>query len=229
MRILSVALFLFSLVVSAQNGPINIHLKSGRVISTQYAYLYSGFNSYLRIHERKGERISIGQVHHVEGTDQKGNYRYFLPVFWGNEVWAERVFTSDRIEIYQTDILTGTMTATLRSKSNLYSKDGGSLQPLKLRNLKKDLADCPASMEYLKKGKKISTTQTVIYVTSYSLILAGIVSFANDASAANPGDPETSGPSIPPTIIIGAVGAWIPFIMGNAKREKYLEALRAYE
>lgn len=229
MRILSLAMLLFSFSTLAQTGPINIHLKSGRVISTQYAYLHSGYNSYLRIHEKKGEKIPINQIDHVEGTDEKGNYRYFKPVLRDTEVWAERSFTSSRIEIYHTDILTGTMTAEQRPKGSLYSKDGGSLQPLKLKNLKKDLGDCTASMEYLKKGKKISTTQTVIYVASYSLILAGIVSFANDASDVSPSDPETSGPSIPPTIIIGAVGAWIPFIMGNAKREKFLEALKAYE
>jgi hypothetical protein len=230
MRSVTFILLLISFAAMAQTGPINIHLNSGKIISTHYAYLYSGYNSYLRIHEKKGEKISIDQVDHIEGIDEAGNYRYFLPVVWGNEVWAERGFTSDRIVIYHTDIVTGKMASTHKPRSCLYSKDGGPLRQLKLKYLKKDLADCPASLEYLKKGKKVGIAQTAVYVASYSLIVGGIVGFIAETSDKELEDPESSSAaSIPPAVLIGALGSAIPLLMNNAKREKYLDALKAYQ
>jgi hypothetical protein len=230
MLLASIFILLFSLAADAQTGPINIHYKSGRVVSTYYAYLFSGYDSYLKIHEKKGEKVSINLIDHVEGTDEKGNFRYIKPVNLGNWVWAERGFTSDRITIYHTDIVTGSMAATYKPKSCLYSKDGGSLQPLKLKYLKLDLADCPESLVHLKKAKNIAKAQAVVYVASYSLIIAGIVGFVNDASNDTSEDePSSSGPSIPPALIIGAVGAYIPFFMNDAKREKCLDALKVYK
>lgn len=230
MRAFTIVLLLISCTATAQTGPIRVHLTSGIVISTHYAYLYSGYNSYLRVHEKKGEKISINQVDHIEGIDEKGNYRYFKPVQSGNKVWAERGYTSARIVIYHTDIVTGKMAVTYKPKSCLYSKDGGPLHPLKLKYLKKDLADCSDSQDHLRKGKNIATAQAAVYTASYALIVAGIVSFVNDSSVDEPGKSDmNSGPGIPPAIIVGAIGVWIPIFMDNVKRENYLDALKAYK
>ncbi|HEY3403956.1 MAG TPA: hypothetical protein VGK59_11245 [Ohtaekwangia sp.] len=212
---------------AAGQGEINIHLKSGRIIPTRYVYLYSGYHSYVKIHEKKGEKIPITLVDHVEGPDETGHYRYIIPV---NDIWAERGFTSDRITIFHTDIVSGKMAAGYKPKSCLYSKDGGPLKSVKLRNLKEDIAECAASMEYIKKGKRIGGTQTLVRVVSYSLIIAGIIDTADNFSVANPDDPESdSGSGISPMVIIGAAGAWVPFFMENAKRQKYIEALKVYQ
>lgn len=232
MRLISFILLLFiSFTALAQIGPINIHLTSGKIISTHYAYLYSGYSSYLRIHEKRGEKISIDQVDHIEGKDQYGKYRYFIPIRLGNAVWAERGYASDRIVIYHTDIVTGTMAANYKPKSCLYTKDGGQLQKLKLKYLKRDLADCPASLEHLRKGKNIGKAQAGVRVASISLLIAGFISMVNDSNVEAPGSStETnSSPDIPPSIIVGAVAAWIPILMENSKREKYLDALKAYQ
>jgi hypothetical protein len=230
MRLVTVLLFFLSSIANAQKGPINVYYKSGRVVSTYYAYLFSGYDSYLRIHEKKGEKVSINLIDHIEGTDEKGNYRYIKPVEWGGLVWAERGFTSDRIVIYHTDIVTGSMAATHKPKSCLYSKDGGPLQPLKLKYLNKDLADCPESVDHLKKAKRIAKAQVAVYAASYSLIAVGIVGFISNSSTDTTEDePESTSVSIPPTILIGALGAYIPFFMNDAKREKCLDALKVYK
>jgi hypothetical protein len=228
MRLLVFSLLFISLASAAQTGPIDIYLTSGKIISTHNLYLFSSYKSYLRVDNKKGEKIYIDLVDHIEGIDQEGNYRYFKPVSWGNTVWAERGFTSNRIVIYHTDIVTGTMVATHKPKSCLYSKDGGPLRQLKLKHLKKDMADCPASLGHLKKGKGIATGQTIISVVSYSLILAGTITWFADAADDELDDPGSSSLDLPPTVLIGAIGAWVPIFMNGPKREKYLAALKAY-
>lgn len=227
MRSLGFFLFLVSFSAAAQTDPINIHLKSGKIIATRYVYLYSGYDSHLRIHEKNGENISIGMVDHIEGFDENENYRYFKPIQWGNLVWAERGFTSDRIIIYHTDIVTGTMAVKYKPKNCLYSKDESPLRHLKLKYLKRDLADCPASLEYLGKGKKIGAAQVGISIVGYSLITAGMVTLINAPS--NEDTEDHSVPEIPPTILMGGIAVLIPVFMTNLKRQKYQDALKVYE
>lgn len=90
------------------------------------------------------------------------------------------------------------------------------------------MADCPASLEHLKKGKGIATGQTIISVVSYSLILAGTITWFADAADDELDDPGSSSLDLPPTVLIGAIGAWVPIFMNGPKREKYLAALKAY-
>lgn len=219
---------LIPFVAGAQDGPIKVYYKSRKVVSTAYVYLFSGYSSsYLRIHEKKGEKIDIGLIDHIEGTDESGNTRYFVPIETSNlsTVWAERGFMSDRITIYHTDIVTGKMAASYKPKNCLYSKDGSNLKPLKLKYLKEDLADCPESLVHLRKGKRVVAVQAAVCVASYALVIAGSVQFITDASGREPGD---GSPGVPPIVFLGAIGAWTPLIIGNLKRERYLDALKAY-
>ncbi|MCZ8214647.1 MAG: hypothetical protein O9262_00330 [Cyclobacteriaceae bacterium] len=183
----------------------------------------------MRIHERRGEKISIDRVHHIEGKDQKGNYRFFKPIepSFNRKVWAERSYTSARIVIYNTDIAPGAMYAGYKPKNCFYTKDNGPLLPLKLKTLKKDLGDSEASLEYLKKGKNIGKAQMGFRAASLALLIAGVVSFANDSSTDNQNMDE--GPSVPPAIIGGVVCAWIPVFMESGKKQRYVEALKAYK
>lgn len=231
MRGITILMTLLTFKSFGQNGPINIHLNTNEIISTRYAYLYSSSQSYVRIDERKGQKIPINSVDHIEGFDEKGNYRFFLPVRITPQrlVWAERGFSSERIVIYHTDIVTGTMAANHKPKSCLYSKDNGPIKPLDLRDLRSDLGDCPASIEFLRKGKNIGIAQAGVRIVSYALILGGTIKFLSDASVQEPGDPSKGGPDIPAGIIVGAVTAWIPVLMANEKNERYLEALKAYK
>jgi hypothetical protein len=231
MRLLPLMLMLVSFASVAQ---INVHLTSGKVISTKYAYLYSAdafSDSYVRINDKKGEKILINRVDHIEGTDQKGGTHYIKPVdIKGNEVWGDRGYTSDRIEIYYTDIVIGTLAASHKYKHCVYSKDGGPWQLLKLKNLKRDLADSPEAMQVLRKGKAIAITQVGLYITGYSLVVGGIVNFIDEQSSKELGDPEKDAAvSIPPLVLAGAIVSWTPFLINGLKRAKYVDALEAYK
>jgi hypothetical protein len=180
----------------------------------------------VRLHDKKkGEKILINHVDHIEGTDQKGGYHYIKPVeIKGHEVWGDRGYTSDRIEIYYTDITIGTLTAAHKFKHCVYSKDGGPWQLLKLKNLKRDLADSPEALQVLKKGKGVAITQVGLYVTGYSLIIVGIADFIDEQSSKELGDPEKdSGVSIPPLVLVGAIISWTPFLINGVKRSKYVD------
>ena len=167
-------LFLLPFFSYAQNGPINIHLRSGEVISTRYAYLNNnaGFSKpYVRIDDKKGEKITIDMVSHVEGVDQNSEYKYFQPIYLqGAKIWGERTFRSDRIDIFYTNIVSGTWTAAYKSRWFQYEKDNEPLKKLTYANLKVDLADNPASLTNLRKGNGLRITQFLLYGLGAALI-----------------------------------------------------------
>ncbi|MEQ8469846.1 MAG: hypothetical protein RIC35_01595 [Marinoscillum sp.] len=223
-------LFLLPLLASAQNVPINIHLKSGETISTQYAYLNSngGFSQpYVRIDNKKGEKITIDRVTHVEGFDQYSKYKYFQPIkLQGRNIWGERTYNSDRINIFYTNIISGTWTASYKSKYFQYEKDGQPLKKLTYANLKIDLADNPESIESLKKGNALKITQILLYGLGATLIGVGI---ANDFSNDELSDPNDTSIKIPPAVIAGAITLYIPWFINGPKQNHFVNALKAYK
>ena len=167
---------------------------------------------------------------HVEGTDKYGRYRYFKPISPGGKlIWGERSYTSARIEIYHTDVVDGTMNSKLKYKAGYYSKDNGPLTSIKLKYLKRDLADSPESMIHVKKGKTLGAVQGVIYVAAYTLIIVGIVDVVDNAGNKPLPPPGATSASIPAPIIAGAVLAWVPLAFSEPKHDHYINALRAYK
>jgi hypothetical protein len=208
----------------AQEGPINIYLKTGNITSTNYAFLEnnSGFSiPYVRINNKKGEKISIDQVDHIEGTDQNGVYKYFKPIkLQGREIWGERTFRSDRVEIYYTNIISGTWTASYKSKYYQYSKDTQPLKKLTYRNLKIDFGNNNESMPHLKKANSLRVTQLLLYGLGATLITTGI---ANNLS-----DTNDNG-NIPVSIVAGAICLYIPWFINTPKQKHFINALKDYK
>jgi hypothetical protein len=224
--------FIFVLIPFAaysQSGPINIHMRSGGIISTRYAFRNnnSGYlRPYVRINDRKGEKISIERIKHVEGTDQNGNYRYFKPIkIQGMLIWGERTFNSERIDIYYTNIVSETWSFSYKSRYFQYSKDDNSLKKMTYENLKVDLADNQQSVEHLKKGNTLKITQYLLYGVGSALVVTGIVNGINDTGVDNP---SNSGMKIPPAFIAGAVTLYIPWFINNPKQNHFVNALKNY-
>ena len=232
MRVL-LLLLLFPLTTQAQQGPIRVFFKNGSAISTDYVYLYNyiGFSdSFLRIDHKKGEKVAIRQVDHIEGIDQYGRYKYFKPVryYYGNQIFAERTFTSARIDIYYTDLEPNPWEASYSFRHFTYEKDGGPIKRMKYTNLKKDIRSCRASMSLLKKGNGYRISQMLLYGVGGALVTHGIVTGLsnNDRELPPPGETRIS---IPPTFVAGAIGLLIPRFLNRAKQNYFVKALKAYQ
>ena len=224
-----VILVLSPTLVLAQNGPINVHLKTGDILSTQYALLTN--NSFLsrpfvRIHDKKGEKITIDRVIHVEGTDQNGQYKFFKPIqLMGSEIWGERTFHSERVDIYYTDVVSFTGASYYKSKYFQYSKDSRPLKKLNYSNLKIDLADNAGSMQHVERGNKLRITQLLLYGLGAGLVVAGAADILNDDELDGTGDTSFS---VPPTLIVGAIALNIPWFINPAKDKHFVNALEEY-
>lgn len=97
---------------------------------------------FVRIDGAKGEKIPINRINFVDSPDQAGRYRYYKPVnFQGRKIFAERTFTSERISIFYTNIISGTLQATYSFSHYNYSKDNYPLKKASYTNLSHDLSD----------------------------------------------------------------------------------------
>lgn len=207
-----------------QTNGIEVVFKSGNTVYTNHVHLT---NNHLWIGRKKGRKISINEVVHIKGTDQKQKDRYIVPVqMLGQKVWGERFFESDRIEIFYTDVLTDSWNSTFKGKYFLYSKDGGTPKKLKASNLKYDLRDNLESLRLIKKGQGFFAGQMLLYGIGATLLGMGIASdMSKDLS-----DPPTSNAfEIPPVYIAGVAVLYSPWLLNGPRQNSYLNALRVYE
>ncbi|MEM6297569.1 MAG: hypothetical protein AAF740_02665 [Bacteroidota bacterium] len=230
-RIIFLIILIIPTLGYTQDGPINIRLRTGKTISTNYVYLNSnGFFSapFVRIDGRKGEKIAIDQVTYIEGRDQNGEEKYFEPIrLHGSLVWGERTFKSEKISIFYTDVVTGGWNYSYQNRHFQYRKKGNTLlRDLKYANLKRDIGDYPESLKNIKKGRNIGIAQVAIFLVGSALVTHGIVTGLNDnEELPNPGDVRLR---IPATFIAGAVTMSIPWLMNGGKQKHYRNALKAY-
>ena len=231
-RLLPLLFLVFTFIQTASaQGPIKIKMTSGKEVFTNYAFLSNGYGfskGYVRIDGKKGEKIAIESVDFIEGIDQDRKERYFEPIQYYSKIWAERSYNSERIKIYYTDIRTGGWNYSYRSKYYLYKKDASTFKKLKMQNLKLDLADNPASMDHLKKGKTIQWIQAALYVAGTAILVSSIASELGNNEPGQVGPPGET-PGIPPGLIIGAITLNIPWFLNPAKQKHYVNALKAYE
>ena len=231
MKYLLLLLFLFPSFAFSQDGPISIYLKTGDRISTQYVYLNSngGFLSrpHVRIDDKRGDKIPIERVEHIEGTDQHGEYKYIKPIYLnGAEIWGERTFSSERVEIYYTNIISGTWTTSYKSKYFQYSADGQPLKKLTYANLRKDIGHHPGAREHLKKGNMLRITQFLLYGAGAALVVGGIANGLGDKELR---DPIATSLGIPPALIAGAITLYIPWFINSPKQKHFVKALKSYQ
>lgn len=233
MKLCFLTLIFLPFITWAQHGPINIHLKSGEILSTRYAYLNSngGFSRpFVRMDEKKGKKVPIHAVTFIEGIDQKGEYKYFKPIqLQGRQTWGERTFNAERMTIYYTNVISGTWAASYKSRHFQYSKDDLPLKKLTFANLKADLADNVNSMQHLKKGNTLRITQLLLYGLGAALIASGISSDFKDVDTGSPPGPRESSISIPPALIAGAVVLYIPWFINGPKQDHFTRALKSYK
>jgi hypothetical protein len=221
MRNLLILLAVFPLLANAQNEPIEIHLNSGEVLYTNYVYIYSSFNSGVRINSRKGEKISIRDVDFIQGFDKERNFRYFTTIGYNGTVWAERSFASERVKIYSTSRFDFEYSA---KAGDVYQLDDGPIRDIKYRNLKEDLSDYQQSMDYLKKANGIRTTQAVLWTASVGLFIGGIVQMVGGPLE----DPEES-LDIPPMFYLAAGVNLAAWVLEIPKKNRFRKALQVYE
>lgn len=222
-------LFLFPVLVFAQNRGIKIFLNSGDVISTNYAMIHeTGLGGpFVKIDEKNGKRFPIREVEHIEGIDQDGEFRYFMPVkVSGFTLWGERIIQSDRITVYYTNVRSGGWGTNYKMQYYVYSKDGGPVRKMKHSNLIEDLSDNPESLEHLKVGNALSITQGVLYIGGAALLAVGIKQMSDDLDKSVMDDTETH---IPPAFIVGLATYYVPFFMQGAKQDRFLRALESYK
>lgn len=231
---LGLLLTLLPLFAYAQQGPIKIVLKNNEVVYTNYAHLNNNgtfTGPYVRIHHKRGEKVPIDIVDHVEGIDQRGTYKYFKPINFGyrGEVFAERTFTSKRIKIYYTNVVSGTWNATYSFRHFNYEKDGALLKKMTYANLKKDLSDCPTSTDFLKKANGYRIAQMALYGAGAALVIHGIATglSGNDDELPPPGAAPRI--KIPATFVIGAISLMILRFLNNPKQGYFVDALKNYQ
>ena len=225
-------LSLLPLLTYAQQGPIQVVLKNQDTVYTQYVYLnnntgFSGPN--VRVHHKRGEKIPIDEIDHVEGRDQQGAYKYHKPVpyLYGGEIFAERNFSSPRIEIYFTHYVSGFRDLLYNFRYFSYAIDSSSIKKMSYANLKQDLADHPVSVGYLKQAQGYRTAQIVLYGVGGALVVHGIASGLSSNDELPP--PGESRVKVPATLIIGAVALVVPNLLNNSKQSYFLKALKNYQ
>jgi len=196
------------------------------------------FNGYYRdgryvvIHEKKGPKLNISKVSKIEGLDESGTYRFVKPIRpekFSQSLWAERVYQSDRIEMYQTnfnDEASGLF--DYREKHIYYTFDNRTVKYIDYKNLKTDIGDSPNSSEYLRAGRRIHFAQITMYTLGGAAIIYSLAQFANGET-----DPETgqskAGEINVPAMAIGAGLINISFFLTPAKKRKYIKALESFK
>ncbi|MFW5762514.1 MAG: hypothetical protein ACOCXH_16185 [Cyclobacteriaceae bacterium] len=211
--------------------PILVKLNNGQDIFTNYAYITNSGSflsgPFVRIDGKRGARYKISEVAYVQGRDQFGKERYFLPVYQsGFNIFAERLHHAERISIFYTDITNWSAGFGYTNRHYKYTLDDSELRKVNIRNLQYDLADNPISMDYIKKAKSTRTVQTILYAAGAGLLIHGFSSLIGDVD--EPG-PIGRTPSIPPTLIVGVIAVNVPWFLNNGKQNKLVDALKVYK
>jgi len=207
--------------LASGQGNIKITLLTDSTIYTNYADLKNQPTSYVTIHSKEGTRVSIRGIHHIEGYDQNGKYRYIgVTTLQGRKIFTERIHDGQRIDLYRPKLIPDGW------KSNLlwYSKDDGEIIKGRFAKLKKDLRDSPEAMKCLRGGNALRYTQHALYAAG-AIVLAKTVTNKLDEQQLPP--EETTG--VPVGFFVGAGLLMVPFYLNNVKIRQYERAGRAYD
>lgn len=231
-RFLLITFCLLIASMALSQGLIEVKLNSGISKYTSYVYFFSGnlINiSTVSLGGKKGEKIRIDEVSYVKGADSEGIDRYIIPIRYNrSHIWAERFYTSEKIDIYYTSILSDSWNSVFKAKYFLYSKNGSSPKKLTASNLKRELSDNKESMKLIKRGQAFFGGQMVLYGIGATLI--GIDIYSELSSDVNPPPPPgQEDNSVSPTFIAGIGFLLSPWLLNGPRQNSYLEALTSYE
>lgn len=235
MKQASLLVILISTLCRAQTGPIDVYLKSGKVISTRYVYISQGggfSGPFVRVQPNSKDKIKIDDVDHIEGVDQTGKHRYVRPVDWRlSTIWAERTYQSDRISLYYVGIVQwGLGVSTTKWKYFQYTKDDGPLTKLSIRNVSRDVGDNPESASFIRKSKTNRILQALLYTTGGVLVITSAVKDLNsvDKPDSTP-DPAKDDFKLPVGFIAGAACIALPLALKPGKQKNLVNALEVYK
>lgn len=220
MRFILPILLLVSQLSFGQGG-IKIVLLTDSIIYTKYADLNNQPTSYVTIHSKDGSRVSIRGIHHIEGYDQEGKYRYIgVTTFRGRKIFTERIHDGQRVDLYRTNYISNGW----KTKLLWYSKDDSELIKGRFGKLKRDLKNSPDAMKYLRGGSALRYTQYALYAAG-AIVLVKTATKEFDEEKSPPG--EVSGPPIGFFVSAGLI--FVPFLINNLKIKQYEKAGRAYD
>ncbi|MCP4460877.1 MAG: hypothetical protein GY816_23085 [Cytophagales bacterium] len=231
-----VALVLFSsLTSSAQSGGIKIQMKNGEETFTNYVLFSNGYGwneeAYVRINDKKGSKLRMVSVDHVEGYDQKKDYRYILPIRpnGGELVWGERMFASDKVAIYYTDFNSNSWSRSVlyKSRNFYYTFENSTMTKMKYGNLKRDIGNIEIPSSHLKKGNGVRIAQIIMYTAGAALIIHGSSKFLEGSENNELGDPEDASLNLHPNVFIGVALVNIPYFLNSLKQKHFRNTLEA--
>ena len=214
---------------------ILIILNDGDSVQTNYVGINNANTLFKGPHVQldpndKRQRISISEIKSIEGFDSRTqNYRYFRRLDGQfNNTLAERSIKSEHIEAYYYDSYhqSGMYGGGYSWRHLYYSKDGSALKKARFGNLKKDLADNPESLAYLKKVQSLRMAQVALYGAGIGLVVAAVSSLNNQ-----PMGPGAEQVGIPNGLVLGVLGIAalrVPFFLNKPKQNHMTKALEAY-
>lgn len=216
-------------ICNAQYGPNKVFLKGDSVILTKYAYL-SNMASVrnplptVTIHSKDGPKITIDKIDHIEGYSSDGKPRYFgVATFGASEIFAERVIQGKRVDVYRNNVITYSGGIGYSSKLLHYSKDGGPVERVNYRNLKRDLKDGQAARKKLRGANAIRLTQLGLYALG-TFVLIKTIKDETDKPVGPPGDV-----SIPSGLFVAGGLLFLPWIINKPKQRQFELACELYE
>lgn len=216
----------------AQMQP-EVGLKTGQIIHPTLLKLKNPFlgKSYLLLDET--QKIKLDEVDYYQTTSE-----YFIvrSVGFSSSTPLKRIEAGE-IAVYEYMRIVSSaapmgpngmmgMSSTQRRIDHYYTKDGGSLQFLSLKNLKKDLDGYPPSLLKLKKARSQKLIKWGLWITGGAMVIAGLNQMVNEANEGGP--PYEKGPSVNAPFVIGMGMMVVPFFIHASQGENLMDAVRLY-
>lgn len=223
-----------SISLSAQNFQSEIHLKDGKIMSTDFIRFSNGelFGSPFVATDQLGlERIYSDKIDYVNAFLQNGEGTRFEVIPWRFfKLWTQAESISDRITVYNNTVINQYYMEPIAYGNNFdqniiaYKKDEGNIKRIIYRNLKSDLGDKYESKVYLNKVRNQTFFQVISYVAGAYLIGLGVNETYEQAHGRSP----LNITKITGLYLGGITGFVIPLVIRPFKRDNLFRALKAY-
>lgn len=232
-------ILLFSFIVFhanlwAQSSEVEIHLKDGQSIKTDFVRLSNGAlfgGPFLATDQFGLKRIYSDQLSYVNAFSKNGKSTRFEIFNLGLlNIWIQGESISDRITLFSTmDVNQNFMEPVAYSgfsERNIiaFKKDDGKAKRISYRNLNKELGDRYESKVYLIKARNQTWLQVLSYVAGASLIGLGV----RDTYRQAHGEIPVNVTRISVSYLGGISGFMVPLVIKHRKRDNMYRAMEVY-